>query len=369
MALHIAHFIPALGVGGAEKLLITFAAAVQKTPHKMTVVMFHDLEDAELLKPELEALGVSVILVPFRKLINVSQFRALVKLCKEERFDVIHTHLTRANILGALAGYRSGIPVVTSLHNVNMRSQKHLYHGRLETYLLNYFVDKIIAVGWSTAEAHQKRLHRKKIEVIPNAVKYHPNVSLDDISCMRQSIGAEPNETALLAVGRLNIQKAYPDMLSAVDIARQTFPNLKLYIAGRGQLKDELEEEIEQKALGEHVKMLGFVRDIPTLLSSVQIFINSSHWEGMPVSILEAMGAGKPIIATEVGDVPKVVGTDGALLVPPGQPSALASAICSLMSNPSQREAMGIAAKNHVDQTFNEKVWLKRLLNVYESVI
>jgi glycosyltransferase involved in cell wall biosynthesis len=117
--------------------------------------------------------------------------------------------------------------------------------------------------------------------------------------------------------------------------------------------------------LQHHVRLLGARNDVPQLLSASDVYVSASHWEGLPLTVLEAMAAGLPIVATGVGDVPRVVVAGTGVIVPPRDPSALAKALRNLLAEPERMRVMGQTAQAHIARHFNSTVWLDNLLAVY----
>ncbi len=166
--MHIAFVINALRAGGAEKLIATFARAIQDSEHRLTVITLRP--NVAAAEQEVADTGARIIHLHHRKLFHPGRFRRLVALCQAESFDVIHTHLTMANILGGLAGWLTHTPVTATLHNVTMQSEERPLHNHLENWVFNHVIDRPIAVGWSIADAHSQRIGDKQFTVIPNAV-------------------------------------------------------------------------------------------------------------------------------------------------------------------------------------------------------
>ena len=121
--------------------------------------------------------------------------------------------------------------------------------------------------------------------------------------------------------------------------------------------------------LQEHVRLIGPRQDMPRLLAASDIFVNSSHWEGLSVVILEAMAAGLPVVATNVSDTPRIVVKGTGLIVPPREPSLLADALCSLLDNPEQLKSFGSAARTFIDHSYSPASWGNTILTMYQSVL
>ena len=364
---HIAQMIDGLRFGGAEQLILTFARALQRRNVKLTVITLK--RDEPQMQHELQAIGVRVKPFHSRKLVDPVRFWKLWQFMRRERFDVIHTHLTMSNILGATVGRLSGIPVVTSLHNTRTRSQSHMYHGRLEEWLLKYSVQRVVAVGWSVAEVYQERLSPKPIVVIPNAVPSPPVLSNESREDLRSSLSIGPENTLLIAVGRLEAQKAFDDLLIAFAELQETQPQTRLIIAGQGPDQTVLGDQIQELDLTGEAQLLGLRDDVPALLAASDIFVSSSHWEGLPLATLEALMAGLPVVVTAVGDVPRVVTDESGILVPPGQPKQLAAALRRVVVDDELRRSLGQSAQRTANESFEVEAWVDKILALYGELI
>jgi len=161
-------------------------------------------------------------------------------------------------------------------------------------------------------------------------------------SSLRAELGLARDDRLLLAVGNLYPVKGHRVLLAALAILRDRHPGVHVALAGRGELADELEAQARQEGLAARVHFLGLRSDIPNLLAGADIFVMPSLSEGLPLALLEAMFAGRPIVATRVGEVPTALGDgDAGLLVVPGDPAALATALDHLLSNPQEAARLG----------------------------
>jgi glycosyltransferase involved in cell wall biosynthesis len=300
----------------------------------------------------------------------VGRLRRLIGFLKAEKFDLIHAHLSYANILGCLAGHSANIPVITSLHNtaVDARHRSSLI-VRLEEMMLRYFARRIIAVGYGVADRYRARLQPRSVEVIPNGIPVPAPITLDARQKLRREISGNEDRVLLLAVGRIVEAKGYADMIEAFTLLHQRNPRPFLAIAGSGRLFDETKSRISELNLDDSASCLGVRSDIHHLLAASDIFVSSSHWEGLPVAILEAMMAGLPIVATEVGDIPKVVTPETGIVVPPREPACLADALGELVNAPERARAMGQAARARAMQEYSLDTWMKRHVALYKEAL
>lgn len=364
---HIVHMINALRIGGAESLLVTLSEELDRRGLPLTVLTLRS--NNRSVQAKIEANGGRVVEFPSRKLYNIPRLQALTHFLAAEKIDVLHTHLTMANILGQVSGWRLGIPTVSSLHNIHMRSENNFLQHRLESWLLNQKAAAVVAVGESVAEAHAGRLPRQNIRVIHNAVPAIPALPRQECLELRSFLtDGHPQRVVLLAIGRLERQKAFVDLIEAMSVHLKRFPDTHLAIAGDGPRRALLEERCAALGIAQRVKLLGPRHDVEKLLAASDIYVNSSHWEGLPISLLEALAAGLPIVATRVGEVVHVVDERCAMLVDPGRPAELAAALDAIVANPNRQRALGAAGRKLIDSRYSAHLWVDQLLELYGEI-
>jgi glycosyltransferase involved in cell wall biosynthesis len=363
--MHIVQLIDLLDIGGAQKLLVTFAEALQGSEHRLTVVSLQPIRE-NTFNDQLRALNVPIVTFPANKLFDLPRLRRVVQFLRRERVDVVHTHLAYANIIGNIAGRLTGVAVVSSLHNIS--PGKHALRARIEAWLLVHAARRVIGVGEIVAAAHRERLRGQTIVPIPNAVAEVPPLPPDGREALRRELAGDPSRPIVLAVGRLTEQKGYPDMIAAFAEVQCVHPHALLVIAGSGGLHDQLAAQIAAAGLDQQVELLGPRSDVPQLLAASDLFVSSSWWEGLPVAVLEAMAAGLPVVATSVGDVPQVVVAGTGLVVPPRDPQALAAALRSLLENRAHAQALGQAARDHIARHYSPAAWVDQILEIYRAV-
>ena len=367
--MRIAIVIDGLKMGGAQKLVATFASAAPTQQIKPTVVSLHKDFEASILD-SIQASGVTTAIFPSRSLLDLGRLRRLIRFFRQEKFDLIHTHLTYANILGCIAGYFAKIPVVATLHSTGHDLRQFPFHVTfLEKICLRFLARRIIAVGYSIAEAHQDRLKGRIIDVIPNGVPVSTPLAPEMRQRIRREIFGDGPRLLIVSVGRFVQAKGYEDMLEAFVILRRNYPRTVLVLVGTGQLFDQIKNKISILGIEDSVNCLGQRNDIEQLLSASDIYISSSHREGLPLAVLEAMMAGLPIIGTAVGDVPRIVPADVGLIVPPHEPARLAEALGQLINSPEKMLTMGKAARSRALKEHSLIVWMERLAALYRETL
>ncbi len=368
--MHIAHLIDTLEIGGAQKLLVLFADIARTRDMKITVISLTKWKRSSAVVLELEALGVDVVMLSIHKLYNPLALPQLVNILKSRHIDVLQTHLGHSNILGILAAKLAGIPVVSTLHSTHARPSGRLFHFRLflEYYLLRVYATRVIAVGRLIGDIFQDRLSNRKIDVIPNPVKIHPPLSTEKRIALRKTIVDDDSCSIILNVGRLKPDKGLADLISAFSIMRGEYPTAHLVIVGDGELLEDLQSLASKLGIGDRVHFLGARDDVPGLLYASDIYVSSSHREGLSLAMLEAMAAGLPVLATNVGDGGYLLSGERGILVEPRNVDALALEMGRLLSQPAQMKLLGRNARIYVEENFTPSAWLEKLTAIYEEL-
>lgn len=371
-ALRVGCLIDSLVTGGAERLAVTFAEAALQRP-EIDLTLF-SLSDAETpFRSELEALGTPIVTLPGRSLVDPARFLTLMRALRQHRTEILHAHLTSSTVLGAAAAALLRIPFVTTVHNVRPSTRGDGgWRKRLFAAALRSNRTTRIAVGEMVAEAARDTAGGKPFLVVPNAVSPGSVWAQGGREEIRRELGLAEDETALIAVGLIIGQKGYPDLIEAFARIAGEFPKTALLIVGAAgwpELKAELETQIAGHGLQERVRFLGLRRDVPRLLAGADIFISASHWEGAPVSLLEAMANGLPCVVTDVGDNRRTLAGAGAPVLPAGEPQALAEATMDIIRNPELRAEISASMRARVADEFGVDLWVDRLIGIYHHEI
>lgn len=272
----------------------------------------------------------------------------LYRLLRRRRIDAVVTVGTGDKMFwGRLAGRLAGVPVVCSaLHSTGY--PEHV--GRLNR-LLAPITDAFIAVAAPQGRylAEHEGCPAEKVRVIPNGVDAERFRPREPDPALGSRFGLSPGDAVVSLVAALRPEKNHELLLRTAALMRREIPNLRVLLVGDGPRRPILEALAGELGLGETVRFLGTQSDIPGVLALSNVVVLSSHMEANPVSILEAMAAGKPVVATRVGSVSETV-TDGVTgyLVAPGDGAALAERVVGLLGDPHRAAAMGRAGREQV---------------------
>jgi glycosyltransferase involved in cell wall biosynthesis len=353
-----------MGMGGADKLLLTAAHTLQSRGHEVLIVSLTPLGpmglEARGLGIRTESLGMP------RGLPDPRGLARLVRLVRGWKPDVLHSHMVHANLMARVLRLLVPVPaLISTIHNI--------YEGgrvRMAAYrLTNRLVDHITIVSEAAADrfVNEGIVPRKLLTVIPNGVDIDlfRNVAPTARDAIRGSLGLH-RQFVWLAVGRFEIAKDYPNLLHAFAQVRARKPEAILLLVGRGSLQGEAETLVRELGLTDGVRFLGVRHDVPEVMSTADGYVMSSAWEGMPMVLLEAAAAGLPIVATRVGGNHEVIRDgEGGYLVPPREPEALASAMLRLMGlTEIERRTMGERGREHVRVNYG----LHRVAEQWEAI-
>lgn len=295
----------------------------------------------------------------------------LRRLIRRHRFDIVHTHLFRADVHGRLAARWAGVPVVLSTIHVFRTRHSGLLREALDRWTAR-LADRVIGCTDSiTAVAAQTlRLSPDKALTIPNGTPLQPFLAPPDPTPLRAEFGLAPDEAVVGTVGRLTEEKNQADFLRMARAVHAQRPRTRFLIVGDGPCRGELERLGTSLGLHGRVVFTGPRRDIPALMNLMDVFVLSSRWEALPVTILEAMAAGTPCVATDVGGCRDVVRPgDTGWLVPPGDPDALARAVLAILADPDQAATVTARARALVVERHSIEHFTRAMEDLYEGLL
>jgi len=360
----IAHLIESDGPGGAERMLAHLAAELQAGGSQNLAILPADGEG--WLARQLAGTGVAIECFRLERPVSRACARWLSETFRRHRVALAHSHEFTMAVYGAWASWRNSIPHVVTMHG--SRYYAHRLRRRLALRVSFGLSGRVVAVSNSLAHhlSHDLWLPRSRVTTIPNGVRNSTSAS----SHLRAELRLGSADRLLLAVGNLYPVKGHRYLLEALALLQRRHPNLHVAIAGRGELADALRAQAQELGLADHVHLLGLRADIPDLLAAADVFVLPSLSEGLPLALLEAMFAGCPIVASDVGEIrTALAGGDAGLLVEPGQARALALALDRLLSTQSQARALGVRAARRAAAEYDISHMVTRYVAIYEALL
>lgn len=320
------HVTQDLGVGGLEQVVVTLCRVADRSRFDVSVLC---LRDTGPLARELERLDVPVFRLPSTP--GRTDYLGCLKaarILREQRIEVVHTHNTHALIDGGIGARLAGARTIVHTDHARQFPDKLRY--MVAEHLVARMAAHVVGVSEHTARnlMEYERIPRRKVVVIPNGIDGSLYQRPVDRERKRRELGVAGRGPVLGIAARLTEEKGLPFLLRALALLKAELPGATLLIAGEGALQPELERVAAELGVRDDVRFLGLRADVPELLQVFDLFVLSSVSEGLPMALLEAMAAGCPVVATDVGGVGTAIrdGVNGAL-VKPRRPDALAAAI------------------------------------------
>jgi glycosyltransferase involved in cell wall biosynthesis len=365
----VLHILPSLTIGGAERLAVHLIAHQNHERYSSEVVSLFGPTGSELERMLMEE-GVEVHYLGKSLGFDFRMFGGIDRVIRRFRPDIVHSHL------GVLrytlpASFLRRVPVkVHTIHNMAEREVDPL--GRWVHHLaFRIGVVPVAIASEVAASLHRVYQLKQSVPLIPNGVPvdFYRRPATPRTEWRRRQ-GFSEMDVLYLNVGRLMVQKNQALLIDAFASGPARLPDTHLLIIGDGQLRPMLEDRVTGHGLDARVHFLGVRSDIPDALGAADVFVLSSDWEGNPLSVMEAMSAGMPVISTAVGGVPELVqhGATG-LLVGQGDTDELALAMTALAHAPDRRASMGTAAGECAAKRFDVEIMTHSYEALYEQLL
>ena len=330
-----------------------------------------------------ESAGVEVTVIPQIRSAaslgprDVLALFKLYRLMRRERPQIVHTHETKAGFLGRLAARLAGVPIVLHTYHGHVL---HGYYGPLKSWalrrmeqMLALLTDRLIAVSEQVKrDLVQYRVARsEKISVVPLGFDLEPFLSSEaHRGSFRREMNLNGSTRLVGIVGRLFPIKNHRLFLDAAALVTAEEPASRFVVVGDGVLRQELDQYARDLSIRDMVIFTGWRRDLPRIYADLDVLVVSSDNEGTPVSAIESMASGCPVVATRVGGIPDVISDgDTGYLVPAGDADALASRILSLLRDDQEVSRLRAAARAFARDRYNLQRLISDIQAIYENLI
>jgi glycosyltransferase involved in cell wall biosynthesis len=367
--LRVTHVIHSLGPGGAENVLVELAAAAPSAGLELQVVGLSPVErpvHAETLR----RMGVPVAQLDLPRW-DPRAVPGLVRALRPFRPHVVHTHLKHADLVGAVAGALLHLPVVSTLHVVEDSPAGALarYKRTAGLVVRRRSAARTVALSTRQREWYEELTATDRgLVVLPNGVADPGTPDPAARAALRAELGAGDGRPLVASASLMRPEKGHALLLDAVArLPREVRPVVAL--AGDGELRGELEARVAaDPALHGQVRFLGYRDDVPALLAAADLVLHTSLADALPTTVIQALAVGVPVVATRVGGIPDIVGTDAGVLVEPDA-AAVAAAVTGLLADAAARARMGTAGRRRFLESFEAVGWAGRLRDLYTEVL
>jgi len=376
----IAQITDTLSIGGAERWLCILS--VKTDPHKFLHKVLSTKQGGPL-EEYLKQHGIyykvlfqprrSIVLFPLFIFDVIKTFFGVYKFLKKYRPDIIHCHLLNSGYFGIICGRLLNIPVIYTIHSSNVlllpMEEKRRFRDFLRKEFTSFLlrkVDTVVAVSNAIKQEVTKLFPTlaPSVKVIPNGIDIDI-YSQAKKGKLREKLSIDPDCILLTNVGNLIPVKNHAMLLKIVSELKDYHSNFRVIIVGEGPLKKSLLNMSELLGIEKYVFFIGRRNDIPEILSDTDIYVSTSKWEGLPLSLLEAMAAGKPVIATNVPGIKEVLEDGAGILVDIDDIRGFREAILELIKSPEKRKRLGLLAKEVVCKRYSLKESIKKWEALY----
>ncbi|KON27197.1 hypothetical protein AC481_05560 [miscellaneous Crenarchaeota group archaeon SMTZ-80] len=376
MALKILYVMGNTIFGGGERVFTQLISRLNKNRYELVCACLPKGQLAD----KLEELKIPLCAIDFRHRFSIKTFLKLLKIVQSEKPHIVHSQGARVDFYTRLTARLARVPIIVStiaapVEEFNVNPIKRIIYIFLDR-LTEKYVDKFIAVS----ESMRRKLITKhkipsgKIVRIYNGVEVENYYYYSSDDYIKKEFNIGRNTLLVGTIGRLVWEKGLEYFIKAIkeieDSTWQMKDNIRFLIVGEGELRRELENLVKELKIEQKVVFTGFRKDINKILSVLNILVLSSLREGQPMVLLEAMAAGKPVIATNIEGLDETI-IDGVtgILVPPKDPASLAKVIASLLQNRDKAEKMGQAGRSIVEERFNITARVKEYERLYDTLV
>lgn len=372
---NLLYIITKLELGGAQKQLLSLIGGLDKDKFRVFLLT----AGKGLLLPD--ALRIDGLTVkksgylerPINPLKDLLALIEIYRFIKYNNIGIVHTHSSKAGILGRLAGRLAGARII--IHTVHGWSFNGYQPALMRAFYLwlerlaARFTDKLIVVSnYDKEKGLDNRIaSRNKYALIRYGIDYSQfDIKGRDI---KKELGIRQDEPVAGMIACFKPQKSPQDFIKLASLIREGLPNAKFLLIGDGELRMEIETLINKLNLKESVILTGWRMDIPEILSTLDVFVLTSLWEGLPISALEAMASAKPVVATDTGGIAEAV-TNGktGFLFPPRNVDRLAKELAVLLKDKELSARMGRQARESLGHNFAFANMLEESENLYGAL-
>ncbi len=352
--------------GGGERVFLQLASALRDH-----FKVFVAASPGGRFEEGLSGLGIRLIPVDMRQRLSFKPISELVRIIKEKKITLVHSQGGRADFFARVAGKMARVPYIVStvampVEGYDVGRWRKVVYIFLDR-LTERYVDRFIVVSEVLKETLIKghKIPPHKVVRIYNGIevgRYRHDATYADL---RKEWGVPSHVPLIGAIGRLVWQKGLTHLLQAMPLVFQEYPGTRLILVGDGPLQEDLRDQVRDLGIEASVFFVGFRIDIPAVLAALDLLVVPSVLEGFPMTTLEAMAMAKPIVASDINGVREQIenGRTG-ILVPQGDPQALAEAINQLLKDKFKAKALGMEARKRAEAMFD----LKHQIPLYEEL-
>jgi len=365
----VLHLISSGGLFGAERVVLNLASKAKGTTSFVGAINNSHNPHIEIIE-EAKSLDLNTVVFDSKGKFDLRTIGAVKKFIIEHKIDIVHTHNYKSDIIGLMATELTGAKWIATHHGWVETDKKLKFYEKIDSFILKC-VQKLVLVSSGMKQSFlRKNIKEARLEIIDNGIP------IEKFNCQTQNgntrhlLGIGPEDCAIVIVGRMSFEKGHGVFLKAAFEVVKNIKKVKFIIVGDGALKEELKQKTRDLNLSDCVIFTGIRQDMPAIYAACDILVNSSYSEGLPMTILEAMASGLPVIATDVGAVGEVIKNQkNGILIQAGDDHHLALSMIELARDKEKRRYFAQKAYQDVCARFSDTSMAQKYKKVYEDVL
>jgi glycosyltransferase involved in cell wall biosynthesis len=360
-----------IGFFGAENVILELARGLQQTDYRPLIGVFKNgAPAAEALAEVAQRYGIATVGFGDQRPFDLMAAAAIRNFIKEQQIDIVHSHGYKANVYAQTVKHGVATRTMATCHpwTETAYSLKSRVYTRLDKFLLPRF-DRIVAISEAVkTEVLQAKVPSHKVTVIPNGIDLERFNTNGEKQKIRAALGLPTEGVIVGTIGRLVPEKGQHLLIEAAAYMAKKILNFFYLIVGDGPLRQSLQEQARKAGLENRFIFLGVSDQIPLLLGLMEVFVLPSLSEGLPMVLLEAMAAKRPIVATNVGAIPQVLrDRESGLIIKPNAVE-LADAVFYLLNHPAIAQSFGQKAFDRVRDEYSSQKMTQAYVAVYDTL-
>ena len=367
----VLQLISSIGFFGAENVIAELVTELAASEFEPIIGVIRNLKN-----PHLELIdfarknNIESVIFEAQRQFDLQTIASIRNFIKENNVDIIQTHGYKSNFYAIFAALFENVHLLATCHPWIKTSPRGKAYAKIDKLLLKKF-RRIVAISDQVKkEILDAGIPDNKISIIDNGINLLRFEEQFDTKEIRKQFGIPLESQVIGTVGRLDLEKGHHILLEAAKIVIQKNPSTFFVIVGDGYLKNDLKSRAEQLKIEDHILLPGIIKEVPKILSVFDVFVLPSLTEGLPMALLEAMAAKKPVIASRVGAIPKVIiDNETGILIKPGNANELSKAVIDLLQDKFKADLITKNAYNKIVQEFSSSRMAKQYINIYENML
>ena len=370
---NVLHLTSSAGFFGAENIVLELCKELAGTNYAPTIGVFKNRQNPHTELAEMaQKYNLDAEIFECKGRLDTKTIYNIREFIRNKNVKIVHAHGYKTRFYALLSTLFEDMILITTYyvwHELQYSKKAKLYF-LIDKFVVRRFDRVLTDCSKLKKEILSMGIPEERISVINNGIDLRRFEKAFNLSNLRKLFKISDKQQVVGAIGRLDIEKGHAILIEAAKMIVQEFPNVLFVIVGDGPLREKLQKKVLELNLQDHVLFTGICNNIPEILALMDLFVLPSLSEGMPMALLEAMAAKKPVIATNVGDIPKIIRpNETGILIDPNNAHQLRAALSSLLTNKTKATSLARKGYHIVKERFSSKHMAQKYIEVYDSVL